>query len=102
MMEKTIRQRMAEALTDRKLTAKDLSSELSIMEKEVFDHLEHVIKSTANELSLVREPSKCLHCGFLFKKRTRLRTPSKCPICKSEEITETVYSLKPIEKDDNP
>ncbi len=96
-MEKTIRQRMARALTGRRLTAKDLSSELGIMEKDVPAHLEHVIKSTSRELRFITFPSRCRECGFLFKKRTRLRTPSKCPLCKSEEISETEYMLEPIE-----
>lgn len=89
---------MAGALKDRRLTAKDLSRELQIMEKEVFVHLEHVKKSTADSLRFVAFPSRCLHCGFVFKKRTRLRTPSKCPVCRSEEITETEYTLKPIKR----
>ena len=96
-MDKTVRQRMAGALKDKRLTAKDLSKELQIREKEVFGHLEHVIKSTADTLSFVLFPSRCLHCGFVFTKRTRLRTPSRCPVCRSEEITETEYTLKPLE-----
>ncbi|MEE9543282.1 MAG: transcriptional regulator, partial [Thermodesulfobacteriota bacterium] len=95
-MDKTIRQSMVDALIGNRLTAKDLSKELHIMEKEVFGHLEHVIKSTANDLRFVAFPSKCLHCGFVFKKRTRLRTPSRCPVCRSEEITETEYMLEPL------
>ena len=100
-MDKTIRQRMAEALKDRRLTAKDLSKELQIREKEVFAHLEHVKKSTADSSNFVAFPSGCLHCGFVFTKRTRLRTPSKCPVCRSEEITETEYTLKPIKHGDS-
>lgn len=96
-MEKTIRQQMARALTGRRLTAKDLSAELGIMEKEVPAHLAHVIKSTSRELRFVTFPSRCRECGFIFKKRTRLKTPSKCPLCRSEEISETEYELQPIE-----
>lgn len=96
-MEETIRQQMAKALIGRRLTAKDLSGELGIMEKEVFSHLDHVKKSTSRNLRFISFPSRCRECGFLFKKRTRLRTPSKCPICRSEEITETEYTLEPIE-----
>lgn len=95
-MEETIRQRMAIALTNRRLSAKDLSVELGIMEKEVPLHLAHVIKSTSRKLRFVSFPSRCRECGFLFKKRTRFRTPSKCPVCRSEEITETEYMLEEI------
>lgn len=49
--------------------------------------------SVSRNSRFVVEPSECLKCGFVFKKRDRLKTPGKCPVCKSEEITETRYGV---------
>ncbi|HLC18263.1 MAG TPA: transcriptional regulator [Thermodesulfobacteriota bacterium] len=101
-MNKTVRQMISEVLRDRMLTAKDISREVGIKEKEVLEHLPHVARSLGHkgpheggrEEKLVTEPSECLGCGFVFRKRARLKTPGKCPVCRSEEITETRYGIK--------
>ncbi len=91
----TIRQRIIEALRGDMLTAKDISKAVGISEKEVHEHLPHIARSAASQVNgeLAVEPSKCLECGFVFRKRTRLKTPSKCPVCRSEEITETRFGI---------
>lgn len=83
------------------MSAKDVSKAVSIMEKEVAGHLPHIVRTlAAGGISrLVVKPSECLKCAFVFKKRERLKTPSRCPVCKSEEITEMRFR---IEFKDNP
>lgn len=92
----TIRQRITEALKTGMLTAKDISRSVGISEKEVHEHLPHISRSIENrgDEQFVVEPSRCLKCGFVFRKRDRLRTPSKCPVCRSEEITETRFGIR--------
>lgn len=95
--ELTVRQRVIEALKGRFLTAKEISQAVSVKEKEVADHLAHIALTLGGDesaFSLVTEPSECLECGFVFRKRERLKTPSKCPVCRSEEITETRFGVK--------
>jgi predicted Zn-ribbon and HTH transcriptional regulator len=75
------------------LTARDISKAVSVREKEVIEHLPHVARSVGPGRRLVMEPSSCLECGFVFKKRRRFKTPGKCPVCRSEEITETRYGI---------
>lgn len=81
------------------MTAKDISRTVGIREKEVYEHLPHVMRTLEHagaggvRLRFVVEPPVCLECGFSFKKRDRLKTPGKCPICKSEEITETRFAV---------
>ncbi len=91
---RTVRQEIIEFLHGRMLTAKDISREVGIREKEVAAHLDHIARSLHGSGRFVREPSRCLNCGFIFKKRERMRTPGKCPKCRSEEITETRYGVK--------
>ncbi|MBI5810923.1 MAG: transcriptional regulator [Deltaproteobacteria bacterium] len=91
--DKTIRQMIIELLQTGMLTAKDISKAISVKEKDVIGHLPHVVRSAGRSRRLIVEPSVCLKCGFVFNKRDRLKTPSKCPVCKAEEITETRYGL---------
>lgn len=95
--ELTVRQRIVEALRGHSLTAREISQAVSVKEKEVIEHLPHIARSLGGSESafeLVTEPSACLECGFVFRKRERLKTPSKCPVCRSEEITETRFEVK--------
>lgn len=96
----TVRHRLLELLRGRTLqggdafTAKEISKALGIMEWDVLGHLPHVARSTGKGELFFMEPSGCLKCGFVFKKRGRFKTPGKCPICSSEEITETRYGVR--------
>jgi predicted Zn-ribbon and HTH transcriptional regulator len=87
----TVRQSIISLLWGRTLSAKEISAEISISEKMVYDHLEHINKR--RDLKLVARPSECRKCGFEFKKRERLKKPGKCPVCKSESITDPEFSL---------
>jgi predicted Zn-ribbon and HTH transcriptional regulator len=95
--ELTDRQKIIEVLKGQMLTAREISQAVGIKEKEVLEHLPHIARSLASHgdqgPSLSVEPSKCLACGFVFRKRERLKTPSKCPVCRSEEITETRFGV---------
>lgn len=92
----TVRQKIAEALNGAFLTAREISQAVGIREKEVLDHLPHVARSASSgpdRARFVIQPSSCLSCGFVFRKRERLNTPSRCPVCASEEITGTRYGI---------
>jgi len=76
------------------LTAKDISSEVRIPEKEVYGHLEHIQKSLNKAVRQLHvKPAECLKCGFIFAKRDRLKTPGRCPVCHHEHIQEPVFSI---------
>jgi hypothetical protein len=81
-------------LRERELTAGDISRLLGIREKEVYEHLPHVERSLRTGTTLISRPARCLDCGFVFKKRKRFTTPSRCPICRSESISAPVYAIK--------
>jgi len=38
-------------------------------------------------------PAVCNNCGFAFKKRERLTTPSRCPLCHRESIRRPRFAL---------
>ena len=91
MAELTVRQQIYELLRGKRVTAKEISQAVSIREKEVVGHLLHIAKSHKGEFHV--EHPLCLGCGFTFKKRERLSTPGRCPVCKEERISETRYGI---------
>lgn len=57
-------------------TARQLSEELGVREREIALHLEHLERSLRNEEGrLVVEPPTCVACGFVFRERHRLTRP---------------------------
>lgn len=90
----TIRQDLADLLRERALDAKDISRALSIREKEVFAHLEHIARSiTADGYRLKINPCQCLSCGYIFKDRKRFSRPGKCPKCRHTRIRPATYHI---------
>ncbi len=93
--ELTIRQKIIEALKGNMLTAREISGAVGVKEKEVIEHLPHIERSVSGNKSgrFVIESPECLECGFSFRKRQRLKTPSRCPICRSEGIKEMRFGI---------
>jgi transcriptional regulator len=87
--EQTAREALREALlTGEPRTARELSVELSLREREVVDHLAHLERSLAHSAQRLEiEPARCLACGFAFEDRSRLSKPGRCPDCKSTRIS---------------
>ena len=88
-------QRLREALMGSEpKTAKDLSRELSISEKDVAAALEKLARSLERgPLELSVEPACCLACGFEFRDRSRASRPSRCPECRAERISPARFSI---------
>lgn len=90
----TIRQKIKSVLEGHTLSARDISSEVRISEKEVYEHLSHIQKTISkSDRALTVTPAECRRCGFVFKKRERLNKPGKCPICHGETIKESLFSI---------
>ena len=94
-MHDTLRRNMLSALEHGPRSAKELSSEVRISEREVYGHLEH-IRMTVSQSGrhLLVMPAKCKKCGFVFAKRERLKKPGKCPVCRGESIREPLFSIE--------
>ena len=90
----TLRHEIISALRGRALSARDISAEVHIAEKEVYEHLEHIRKSVhKRDLTLKIESAECLKCGFVFRKRERVRKPGRCPLCRGEQIQDPLFSI---------
>jgi predicted Zn-ribbon and HTH transcriptional regulator len=90
----TIRQALKELLQEGALSALELSQRLSIPEKEVYGHLEHLARAPGPGRRFRLTPASCRTCGFIFAKRQRLTTPSRCPVCRHESIKRPRFALE--------
>ncbi len=92
---RTIRQRMYDLLLQDDQDVRTLSQQLRISEKEVLTHLSHVALSARKQnQQIIISPSRCLKCGFNFKKRKRPSKPSRCPQCRSTYLELPLFRIR--------
>ena len=95
----TVRQHIIDLLSEQVLNARELSQSLSIMEKEVYLHLEHIDLTIARQgRRLEVDPFACLSCGFVFEGRKRWNRPGRCPKCKQGHIRMAGYRIVPVRR----
>lgn len=96
--DRTPRQRILDLLAGRVMTARQLAAVIKISERQVEDHLAHIVKSLGRDQArrFVVEPSVCLDCEFVFTERARITRPSHCPQCRSENISMPRYGIASI------
>ncbi len=93
--QETVRQNIISVIKGRTLSARGISAEVKVSEKEVYGHLEHIQKTVnKKEHNFMVTPAECRKCGFVFRKRDRLKKPGKCPVCNSELIQEPLFSIR--------
>ena len=92
----TIRQRIMELLAGTLRTSRQLAELVEVPERQIEDHLAHIVRSVARDRArrFVLDPSACQDCGFVFRGRTRLTRPSRCPRCRSEAISAPRYVIE--------
>jgi predicted Zn-ribbon and HTH transcriptional regulator len=90
----TSRQAIRELLLEQPRSALEISQYLALPEKEVLDHLSHLSRAPGPGLHFQITPAVCKHCGFTFKKRQRLTSPSRCPLCRHESIRRPRFALE--------
>jgi len=90
----TIRQKIISLLSGAELSAWEISGELGISEKEVYEHLSHIARSVASQNKTVLiTPAICLRCGYVFEDRTRFTCPGRCPQCKKSHIQSPTFRI---------
>lgn len=95
--EETVREAIRAALRAGAATARDLSAEVGIREKDVAEHLAHLARSLPHRGErLVVEPATCIACGYAFRTRERLSRPGACPRCRSTRIDPPSFRVEPV------
>ncbi|MDH4318592.1 MAG: HTH domain-containing protein [Desulfobulbaceae bacterium] len=91
---KTIRQDMLELLKEGPISARELSQSLHISEREVYDHLGHLSKSVSGKgMKLRIEPARCLSCNYVFRERSKMSPPGRCPKCRNSHLAPPSYLI---------
>lgn len=91
----TVREAIRRRLRGRPATARDLSGEIGVREKDVAEHLEHLERSSGNRGErLVVVPASCVACGYTFRERSRLSRPGACPACRSTRIDPPMFRIE--------
>lgn len=91
----TVRRIVSELISDQPLSAREISVQAHISEKDVYSHLEHIrLSLQAGGSHLEVTPAECFTCGFVFTKRDRLTPPGKCPLCRHEKILEPLFAIR--------
>ena len=90
----TLRQKIISLLSETELTAREISGQVGISEKEVNEHLTHIARSVSSQnKQLVVAPANCLACGYVFEDRKRLTRPGRCPRCKKSHINSPAFRV---------
>ena len=91
----TRRQEIIEILSETGHTVKELADRYETTVKDIETDLESIRKTLKRMgKKLIIKPSVCISCDFRFTKRDKIRSPSKCPKCRSENIAPQVFSVK--------
>lgn len=97
--QETIRHAIMALLSDKGVSAQEISSAVSLPEKEVYHHLAHIRRSLhATGAVLEITPAVCRRCGFIYAKREKMTPPGKCPVCRNEAISDPLFSLRGFQK----
>jgi len=91
----TVRRALLALLEEGPCTAMELSAAVRRPEKEVLGHLEHLRRTLRHrEGRLEVLPALCRGCGFVFRKRDRLTSPGRCPLCREESIADPAFRVE--------
>ncbi|HDQ59867.1 MAG TPA: ArsR family transcriptional regulator [Candidatus Woesearchaeota archaeon] len=94
-MLQTRRKEIMGILEKQEMTLKQLAEHFAITPKEISEDLKHISQTIkAGHKKLVQRWAVCNSCGFVFKERKRLSRPTKCPECRSEDISEQKFSIQ--------
>jgi len=89
----TRREEIIKLLEERELSLQSIANKFCVDLKEILEDLEHVEKSIRPK-KLKRRHAECKNCGFVFKERSKIKKPSKCPRCKKEWIQPAVFRIE--------
>jgi hypothetical protein len=83
----TRRQSIASVLRRGPVSVHALARIFGVPLKIVSADVEHLRLSLRGEERLEVIPAECFACGYIFDTRKRLDCPSRCPQCKSENLS---------------
>ena len=89
----TRRQQITGILEQQKQTAQQLANYFQCELKDILEDLQHIEKSVKPKKLKIAH-AYCKSCSFVFKERSKVSKPSKCPRCKSEWIEAQMFWIE--------
>jgi len=89
----TRREEIEKILLKEEKSAHQLANMFQTELKEILEDLAH-IELSVKPKKIVITPARCKKCGFLFKERSKIKKPSKCPRCRSEWIQAQLFRIR--------
>ncbi len=89
----TRREEIIKQLRVKALSVEDISVIFGAYAKDILEDLQHIAKSVRPREKLVMQPAQCKKCGYVFTKRSKVQTPSKCPQCKGDWIQPPLFKI---------
>jgi predicted Zn-ribbon and HTH transcriptional regulator len=91
---RTTRERMTDRLREQTLTASALAREFDVTTGDALEHVRHIARSLeGSDEQLLVAPPECADCGF-DRFDDLINRPSRCPECKSEDVTEPLFRVE--------
>jgi predicted Zn-ribbon and HTH transcriptional regulator len=92
----TRRTEIIEMLQKEAISAQEIANIYGVILPEIEEDLQHIAKTVLPDFELRMYPAVCKKCGFVFKERSRIKKPSKCPKCKGESIEFPKFKLEEV------
>lgn len=92
-MSRTRRQLMVDQLLEYPCTVRDLAGSLNMRVRDVTDDLAHVRRSVGKRLRV--SPAVCERCEREVERADRFTSPSRCPGCRCERLSQPELWIEP-------
>lgn len=89
----TRRNQIIEILEEEEKSAQQLANEFKEEMIVILDDLKH-IRYSVRPRKLAMKPAQCKKCGFIFKERSKVKKPSRCPSCRSEWVMAPMFRIE--------
>jgi len=94
----TKREEIFELLKNNAMSAQQIAFYFKCPIEDIEQDLHHLAKSVRPAYELRMFPAHCESCEFVFKERSKIRKPSKCPKCRNERIIPPLFKIEPLGK----
>ncbi len=94
----TRRQQIMVLLREEPISLQHIANLFKTTVKDIREDMKHIKYSMQQNEELMMLPAECKSCGYVFRERSKIKRPTKCPKCKHERIIPPLFSLKKKKK----
>ncbi|PIN78952.1 hypothetical protein COV16_05290 [Candidatus Woesearchaeota archaeon CG10_big_fil_rev_8_21_14_0_10_34_8] len=88
----TRRKEIIEILKKHKISVQELTNIYKTEISEIMEDVDHI--KTSFKQKFKTKPPQCNFCGFVYKERSKIKKPSRCPKCKHEDIIPLLFWIE--------